>query len=386
MKNHYFKRRHRSALTVVEITVTSSLVVILGILLLYIASNWYFGSAIETAEEVDKNIQIIRSALMIERIEYYYVYTPNRASLTVRNVAKDNIGLRILAVDLITMDNRIIGHKSLSDQNYVLWQGDKVVLENVPVCAGDQCHKGDLLKYRVWYIPERPLNGGSSRFERAVFVESSFIYAGGELPPACPISDDYVILDIVDPVLLTNGTFSGSNLIYIRPAIKNGTSSKIDIEVRIESLDGAVLGYGGAKNVQVPSSEEVKISGSFSGIKVPFKMIIESPNSRIIQREWVMGGKPGSAFVSGITLLWRETGYMVHTVVIEVGAPILQKDVTIKVSAKILDCEGNKFAEVETVERIPSNMDVNLPVFIKLPEPVRFDQIYSVEAMIVEIG
>jgi len=386
VKNHYFKRGHRSALTVVEITVTSGLVVILGILLLYIASNWYFGSAIEAAEEVDKNIQIIRSALMIEKIEYYDVYTPNRASLTVRNVAKDNIGLRILAVDLVTMDNRIIGHKSLSDQDYVLWQGDKVVLEDVPVCAGDQCHKGDLLRYRVWYIPERPLNEGSSTFEKAVFVESSFIYAGGKLHLACPTPNDYVILDIVDPVLLTDGAFSGSNLIYIRPAIKNGTSPRIDIAVRVESLDGAALGYGGARNVQVPSSEEVKISGSFSGIKVPFKIIIESPDSTIIQREWVMGGKPGSAFASGITLLWRETDYMVHTVVIEVGAPILQKDMIVKISVKIVDCINNKLAEVEAVERIPSGMDVNLPVFIKLPEPVRFDQIYSVEAMIMEIG
>lgn len=380
VKKYYLRSKHKSALTVVEITITSSLVVILGILLLYIANNWYFGSAIEVAEEADENIQIIRSALMIEKIEYHY--NPDKASLTVRNVAKDNLGLRIIAVELIAADNRIIGRKPISDQDHVLWQGDRVVLENVPTCGGDLCRKGDLLRYRVWYTPERYFDGRSSTFEKAVFVESFFMYTG-EASPVCPHLDNHVMLDTVDPVLSTDGRFS-SNEINVRPG--EGSSSKIDLVVRIESLDGTILGYGSAEDVQVPSSEEVKIRGNFVGIEIPFKVIISSPNSEIIQREWVMGGKPGSAFASGIRLLWRETDYTVHTVMVEVGAPDLSKDMTVKISIKIADCERNSLANVETVERIPSGTDVNLPVFIKLPEPVKFDQIYSVEAMIIEIG
>lgn len=361
----------------------SSLVMILGIVLLYIASNWYLGSAIEAAEEVDKNVQMIRSALMIEKIEYNY--SLNRANLTVRNVAKGNLNLRIIAVDLVKMDNRIIGHRLLSDHDYVLQRGEKIVLENVPTCGGDQCHKGDLLRYRVWYIPERYVDGQSLTLGKATFVESFFIYAGGEFFLACPPPDNHVMIDVVDPILLTSGEFSGSNTIYIRPAVKSG-SSIVGFMIYVESLNGSISGYGSANNIRVPSSEDVKVVGGFSGIKVPFKIIIYSPDTEIIQKEWIMGGKPDSAFVSGITLLWRETDYMVHTMVVEVGAPILSENVMIKISGKIMDCLGNQLAEVEAVERIPSGMDVDLPVFIRLPKPVRFDQIYSVEAVIVEVG
>lgn len=384
MKKHNSGNKRRSALTVVEITVTSSVVVILGILLLYIASSWYTGAAIEAAEEVGKNIQIIRSALMIENIKYDD--DPSGASLIVRNIAKEDLSLRIIAVDLVTVDNKIIGHEPLSDRDYILHRGEKIVLENVPTCGESRCHKGDILRYRVWYIPERYADGQVSALGKAVFVESSFIYTGGELSLACPPPGDYIMIDMVDPVLLTSGEFSGSNTIYIRPAIKPGSSLKINLTVYVERLDGSASGNGSAKNVQVPSSEDVKIVGKFSGIKVPFKIIIKSPDVEIIQQEWIMRGNPGSVFVSGITLLWRETDYMVHTVVVEIGAPELSKDIMIKTPVKILDCSRNKLTEVVAVERVPSGMDVDLPVFIKLPKPVRFDQIYAVEAEIIEIG
>lgn len=383
MKKLYPKSKCRSALTVVEITVTSSIVIILGILLLYVASNWYFGSAIEATEEADKNVQIVRSALMVEKT--VYDYTLNRANITVRNVAKDDLNLRIIAVDLITADNRFIGHRSLSDRDYILRRGEKIVLEEMPVCGEDQCHKGDLLRYRVWYIPERYADGQSLRLGKATFVESSFIYAGGVPFLACPPPSDYVMVDIVDPILLTDGQFSGSNTIYIRPAIKPGSSSTIDLMVYIEELNNGASGYGSVNDVRVPSSEDIKVVGGFSGIKVPFRMIIYSPDTEIVQKEWVMSGNPSSAFVSGITLLWRETDYMVHTVVVEVGAPILSEGVVIEVSVRILDCSGNQLAEVEATERVPSGMDIDLPVFIKLPKPIRFDQIYFVEAGVVEV-
>lgn len=391
MKKYYLRSKHKSALTVVEITITSSLVVILGILLLYIANNWYFGSAIEVAEEVDKNIQIIRSALMIERIDYDVGSgdTPSSASLTIRNVAKDDLSLRIMAVDLVTMDNRIIGRMPLSDRDYILRRGERLVLEDVPTCGVNQCRRGDVLRYRVWYAPERYVDGQSSTPGKAVFVESSFVYMGGEPPLACPTPKDrdYIMIDIVDPILMTDGIFDYRNEIHIRPAIKSGFPSKIDLTVYVESLDESVSGFGGARSVRVPSSEEIKVTGDFSGIEVPLRIKIESPDDvEIIQKEWIMGGRPGSAFVSGINLLWRETDHMVHTVVVMIAAPELPKNIKIKISVKLVDCLGNNIAEVKVTEMVPSNMDVDMPVFIKLPEPIRFDQIYSIEVAITEVG
>jgi len=384
-KTHFRCRdKHKSGLTIVEITVVSGLVVALGILLLYVASSWYFGSALEATEEVDKNVQMIRSALMIEKI--VYDYSLNKANMTIRNVARDNMSLRIIAVDLVTMDNRIVGYKNLLSHSYVLRQGEKIVIEDVPTCDVNQCHKGDLLRYRVWYVPERYADGQSSMPGKATFIESPMIYAGGELFLACPPPRDYVVIDIVDPLLLTDGQFSPSNTVYIRPAISgSGSSSTIDIMMYVETLDDGTWGFGGANGIEIPSPGNVKVTGNFSGIKVPFKILIHSPDMEVIPREFVMGGSPNKVFVSGVTFLWRETDYMVHTIVVEVGARPLSEDVLVKVSVKVLDCLDNTLAEVEAAERVPSGMDVDLPVFIKLPKPVRFDQIYSVEAEIMEV-
>jgi len=386
VRKGYFRYRgkRKSGLTVVEITVVSGLVVALGILLLYVASSWYFGSALEATEEVDKNVQMIRSALMIEKI--VYDYNLNKANMTIRNVARDNMSLRIIAVDLVTMDNRIIGHKALPSHGYILRQGEKIVIEDIPTCDVNKCHKGDLLKYRVWYAPERYTDGQFSILGKATFIESPIIYAGGKFFLACPPPEEYVVIDIVDPVLLTDGQFSVSNTIYIRPAISgSGSSSTIDVMIYVENLDNRTWGSGGAYDIKIPSSEDVKVVGNFSGIKVPFKVLIYSPDMEAIPREFVMGGSPNKVFVSGITFIWRETDYMVHTIVVEVGARPLSENVLVKVSVKILDCLDNTLAEVEAAERVPSGMDVDLPVFIKLPKPVRFDQIYSVEAEITEV-
>ncbi|MCX8193473.1 MAG: hypothetical protein N3G77_06665, partial [Nitrososphaeria archaeon] len=119
-------RRSRSALTTVEITIISGVVLFLGIFVLYIANNWYLGSTLEATEETDKYVEMIRSALIIEKIEYDY--EKNEANITLRNIAKDNLALRIISVELLRMDNNLIGQRSLIDSGYVLRRGEKLDL------------------------------------------------------------------------------------------------------------------------------------------------------------------------------------------------------------------------------------------------------------------
>lgn len=380
------KRRSNSALTSVEISIISSIIIVLGIFLLYVANTWYFGSMIEATEEVNENVEIIRSALMIEQI--IYDYDRNTANLSVRNVAKDNLDLKIIAVELLAMDNRLIGRSSFSDLNYILQRGQRLDLVNVPTCI--QCYKGELLKYRVWYVSRKHADDPSSMFGKAVFAEASFIYSQGELYLPCPPPSDYVMIDIVDPILLTNGEFTSSNTIKIRPAIKLPSPTIADITVYVESLNEGRIAIGSKRNVPVPSTEEVDIIGPFQGIKTPFKISISvfdpgTGKDMAIQREWVISGIPDRVVVNGITLLWREMDYAVHTVVVEISAPSPPDNVKVRISVKIKDCLGNELAEVEASEDIPSGEEFYSPIFIRLPKPIRFDQVYSIETGITEV-
>lgn len=377
-------RKSKSGLTTVEIIVISSIVLALGIFLIYVANNWFFGSTIEATEKVDKNVHIIRSALTIEQI--IYDYNRNKANLTVRNVAKGNLNLKIIAVELLSEDGRLYGRSP--HLNYVLRPGESKNIDEtvVPTCI--DCHRGDVLRYRVWYAPEKHAGDQFSIPGEAIFVESSFIYAGGEINLACPLpqNDNYLLIGIVDPVLSTDGVFSSGEvrIKLVRPAFVQ-VPSIISLKIDVMGLRDNLQGSGILENVQVSEVNYVTVKGYYRGIRVPLKITVESHGTKIIQKEWIMGGDPNRAYVSGISLLWRETDYMVYAVIVDIGAKPLTEDLSVKVSVRIKDCNSTIIGEVDARERIPAGMDVDLPVFINLHEAVRFDQIYFVEANIVEV-
>ncbi|MDW8021740.1 MAG: hypothetical protein RMI78_03810 [Nitrososphaerota archaeon] len=382
----FVSRRPKSGLTAVEVTVISGVVLALGIFLIYVANNWYFSSTIETADEVDENVQLIRSALAIEKITYNY--TDNTADITIRNVARDGPNLKIIAVEVLSMDGRPYSRLSLSDLNYILGPGEHKDLDKVPACTS--CHKGDILRFRIWYVPEKHAGDQFSIPGEAIFVESSFIYAGGEINLACPLpqNDNYLLIGIVDPVLSTDGVFSSGEvrIKLVRPAFVQ-VPSNISLKIDVTGLRDNLQGSGILENVQVSEVNYVTVRGDYRGIRVPLKITVNPLNdeTKIIQEGWIMGGDPNRAYVSGISLLWRETDYMVYAVIVDIGAKPLTEDLSVKVSVRIKDCKGNIVGEVDARERIPAGMDVDLPVFINLHEAVRFDQIYFVEANIVEV-
>ncbi|MCX8188039.1 MAG: hypothetical protein N3F65_05485 [Nitrososphaeria archaeon] len=380
----FVSRRPKSGLTAVEVTVISGVVLALGIFLIYVANNWYFSSTIETADEVDENVQLIRSALAIDKITYNY--TDNTANITIRNVARYGPNLKIIAVEVLSMDGRPYSRLSLSDLNYILGPGEHKDLDKVPACTS--CHKGDILRFRIWYVPEKHAGDQFSIPGEAIFVESSFIYAGGEINLACPLpqNDNYLLIGIVDPVLSTDGVFSSGEvrIKLVRPAFVQ-VPSNISLKIDVTGLRDNLQGSGILENVQVSEVNYVTIRGDYRGIRVPLKITVESHGTEIIQKEWIMGGDPNRAYVSGISLLWRETDYMVYAVIVDIGAKPLTEDLSVKVSIRIKDCDSNIIGEVDARERIPAGMDVDLPVFINLHEAVRFDQIYLVEANIVEV-
>lgn len=372
--------KHSSALTTIEVTIISAVTIVLGIFLAYVASSWYYSSSLEATEEVDKNVQIVHSALVIEQVSYNY--EENMASLTVRNVAKNPLNLVVFRVELASKSGLIHGSLTLTGNN-VLRPGESLNIKNVPKCS--ECHKGDQLIYRVWYTLERYASDSLEMFREATFAETSFVYAGGEIFLACPPPTKNLIIDIVDPVLNTDGWFTQSNTIYIRPAL--GPTSTTTISATVKSLSEDKTAHGMAENVQVPSSEQVKIRGNFFevGIGVPFKILIDSPDMVVIQREWILAGTTSRVFVTDITLLWKETDRTVHTIVLTLAARNLPKDVYVKAFISLKNCNEQIIGQSMATALVPAGSDTDLPIFISLPRSLSIDQIYSVETKIVEV-
>lgn len=387
--------RNRKAFTTVEVTVISVVAMILAVFLLYVAASWYAGSALEATEEIDKQIEMIRAAMMIENISVNYTPMGSKADISVRNVAKSDLRLRILMVELLTIDNRVMVRESLIDQGIVLGKGEVKKLRDIQGCR--ECQKGEILRYRVWYAADKPTSDLAAMMKRAAFVEASFVHAVGGASLSCPDmqTNDVLVVDIVDPILHVEGTFL-SNVVEVRPALKFIRAyEKVNLYVTVESLRDGKVGTGLAENVDVTKAERVSVRGDFQGLRIPLKIsiyanypgdAISSPYTVVMPREWVFDGQPNRVIVSGISLLWRDTDYKVHTILVELGSVELSESIRLRVSVRIIDCYSQLIEEVEATETIPPGIDLDRAVFIRLRQPVRIDQIYFVETRLSEVG
>ncbi|MEM4766157.1 MAG: hypothetical protein QXE85_03695, partial [Nitrososphaerota archaeon] len=120
-------------------------------------------------------------------------------------------------------------------------------------------------------------------------------------------------------------------------------------------------------------------------ICVPFKVTLSSPNMQMIPGEWIFGGQPNVAHISGLILSWRTDDKLVDAVLAELG---FGRSGTYRISITIKDCNGKVIAtgSISMNINLDSSSSAKATAFITLSNPVRLDQIYYVESEVTKIG
>jgi len=391
------KNKSRQALTIIETTIVAAIVLSLGILLMYIAAGWAQGSMLDLTEETDVNMEALRSALIIEAINYNSEL--EKVNLTVRNVSKYNISLTIYRIELRSAeDSERFSSIDLSPaEEYTINQGETLEIQ-APTCSNasaqelaQECLQTDKLMYRVYYIPLTLLEKGILTSQTILYIDSGFVNPFLTLPPPrCPLPDQWTIIDVVDPVTyIENGriaSYGNKGKIWVRaPLASHNTTIELNIQVEEIRESGNPRSGSGSDDITVPSPNEYEIFGSYNTLGTPFRIIMTSPDAQIIPQEWVFAGKlsPGGTahvHVSGIVLFWKTEDRTISNAMLEMGSD-RQGDYIVRI--KFVDCTGVTLGESSRrIHFLPGTSTAN--VFLEIDPPVKLDQVYIVETEVEE--
>lgn len=378
-------------LTVIEVTIIASITLVLGLFLLGISTGLFFNTTLDLTKETDKGVQKLRGLLLIEAINYTLTDNVERALVVVRNIAKQPIDLTVTKIDLYSVSrNEASGETIYKYQGSIprttfgnlskLGIGKSETLE-APTCPG--CRMGTELIYRVWYVPSS-LYDEKDPFKyvsEMTYAQASIIKPVGEAAPlACPLPQDWVLVDKVDPITIVElGEMHPVNKVYIKPAFAS-YATYLDVFVSVQEVGGGRGGYGFGR-IPVPAYNDIPISGEYAGARAPFTITISSDWS-MIPGVWYFDGLYGEIHVSGITLLWLERGRVVYSVMVELGAG---SSGNYEVLVTLKDCNLNVVAKGSSIVKVLEGMR-SITTFIDLDRMVRFDQVYVVETSIRKLS
>ena len=390
-------RKSKQALTIVEATIVAAIVLSLGILLMYFAAGWAQGSMLDLTEETDINVQALRSALIIEAIDYDS--ESETVNLTIRNISKYNVSLAIYKIELRSAedDEYFSGISLPLSEDYTISQGEALRIQ-APTCGdastqelAQECLQTDKLLYRVYYMPSTLLEREILTSQTMLFVDSSFMNPFLTLPPPrCPLPSQWTIIDIMDPVTnIESGrihSYGGRGKIWVRaPLASHNMTIKLNIRVEEIRESGNPRSGSGSENIRVPSPNEYEVFGDYQSLGTTFRIVASSPDAQVIPQEWIFAGKlglGGTAYVhvSGIVLFWKAEDRTINNVMLEMGAD-RQGDYIVRV--KFIDCTGVVLGEnSRRIHFLPGTSTAN--VFLEINPPIKLDQVYFVETEVEE--
>jgi len=384
----------KRAITIVEACILSAVTVALGLLLLLIVNGWTHNSLLTATRETQGNIEVVRSLVVIESMSFD---EDGDISLVLRNVSDEEITVVISRVELRSLETFKVFYTKYfsSDEEYVLKRGESIVIKNLPTCEGldrpelrEECRSSGRIAYRAYYIP-------LSIYERGLRLSTTEIPTGDSvitnpsIKLECPLPENgWTLMDLVDPVtVVSSGCLSSLySIVWIEAPLASGVDV-ITVNVAVRKIGGTASASGSA-SINVPRESQqysISLSGSISQICVPFKVTLSSPNMRMIPGEWIFGGQPNVAHISGLILSWRTDDKLVDAVLAELG---FGQSGTYRISITIKDCNGKVIAtgSISMNINLDSSSSAKATAFITLSNPVRLDQIYYVESEVTKIG
>lgn len=318
-KNNKIKR----GITIIEVTVVATITILLGLALMYVTSGWVQSSMLDLTRETDEYIQSFRSLLVIENINY----TEKGATIFVRNVSKWNISLTILEIQLLRGRN-LVGTTSPA----TIIVKDKSANLPAPIC--ENCKYGETLTYKIKYIP----TALAEMRHPILIAERNFTNPFSILYGHCELQDEWILIDMINPVTTLSGEFSQTYpIIWIRAPLSSAPGK--------QSLSIGVYGQGistsGSAAIDFPSLRQQFLYIPHEEVKPPYNITLETSEANVVPVKWVFDGlvedEEVKIHVSGIFLLWRPEDKVVVAIILELA---VKEQGDYYISIKLSDCNN----------------------------------------------
>lgn len=361
------KAKARRGITVVEAAFISSVTVILGLVLVFLASGWAQVFMHDLGQKTDEHVQSFRSLLVAEAIKY----AESGVEIRLRNVSKWNISLTIMEMEVLK-DNKLIGR---FPEDIVMWKDEAASLP-VPV----DCERGRNMTARIKYAP----TALSGKGLQPLVIEVNFTCPISNVPHTCNLPEEWALIDVVDLITTPSGEISQRYpFIWIRAPLSSAAGDK-SISVQIHGQEG---GFLGSFPMRLPSANQIPLKISGEGIRPPYSIVLDGPSYTPIPRNFVFGAfiekDEIEAHVSGMILLWRPEDKIAEGLIIELGA-LAPGDYTLRV--KVEDCNGVDLLTLEKIYNPTSDGRVWDLIYVKFSKELKVTDIYSIKMSIIREG
>ncbi len=377
------KTKRKSGDTVLGAIILASATVALGIVVWGFATGWFGVSLYDLTKNVNRDILLIKTS---SQLSFEFVnYTSTWRSVTVRNIAR--VPLTITRIEIVSMDGQIRDYRPVTGIGYDnltrVEPGQAAVLgpDLVPPCP--TCQSKERLRMRIWYIASSLFDESNPQIsvDEMRFSETLFVFPESGVVSVCPLPENWMMVNIVDPVTyFSSGKIPGPpfNKIYIRTPMASSLAD-VDATIRVTNSSGEVA-YASTYIKSISNSLQ-SFTGPFSGFQVPLIIEISATGFDVIQREWIIGGLPGKAHVSGVTL-WYDAEKFVDVVEVELGV----NDAVggrYRVVVTIYDCRDMAVGQGSVTVNFPTGIYSD-SVFIDISPAVGMENVYKVEVRIEE--
>ena len=370
------KNLNRSGITILGLVIIASITATLGILLLGITAGFFNKAVFDLTQETNENIQEIRSILVIESAECNL--DSDQAEFTLRNVGM--IDLTITRIELRSPEGEI--YNSTPENGFT--NITKVIRgENASLSIGGCVREGGgTVILRVWYISTNLFNPDHPEelIDKVSYLDLVLQSTPAVQPPTCPIPDNWILVDFVDPIsYVTSGTIARD---YVRLRVPLASEpEQVHVTVTVQQLPSGGT-RSGSGTIDSMSNEVQVVDADAAGLHMPVKITFNPSGGWVmIPGEWTFGGIPYELHVSDILLVWDETKRVVYAALVSLGVGSSGK---YRVSITLKDCNGDVIASGQT-EVTPVSVGGVEDTWIEF-SPVKFDQIYYVETEIVRVS
>lgn len=378
------KARSRSGDTIIGAIILASATVALGIVVWGFAAGWFGVSLYDLTKNVNRDILLIKTS---SQLTFEFVnYTSTDRSVIVRNIAK--VPLTITRVEIVSMTGQTKDYRPVTGVGYAnltrVEPGESAILnaDILPPCP--TCQSRERLRMRIWYIASSLFDEANPQLsiDEMRFSETLFVYPELGVVSVCPLPEEgWMMVNIVDPATyFSSGRIPGPpfNKISVRTP-KASSLADVDAMITVTNSSGEVA-YASSRIRSISNSLQ-SFTGPFSGFQVPIIIDISATGFEVIQHRWILGGIPGKAHASGVTL-WYDAEEFVDVVEVELGV----NDVVggrYRIVVTLYDCLDTPVGQGSVTATIPTGIYSD-SVFVDISPAVKMENVYKVEVRVEE--
>lgn len=357
----------KRGITVVEATFISSITILLGLVLIFLASGWAQASMHDLTKETDKHVQSFRSLLAVELINY----TEAGGEIRLRNVSKWNISLMIKEIEVLK-DGEVIGQ---FPENAFIAKNEVTSLP-IPI----DCKRGESLTLRIKYVPAAL----SERNLPPLVIEVNSTCLISTVPLTCSLPERWAFIDVIDPITTLSGELSKAYpFTWIRVPLSPATGDE-NLNINVHGREGA---SSDSFHIKVPNAEQLPLRISSKDIEPPYNITLEGTDLFYIPRNVRLGGLVDGdevkVHVSGITLLWRPEDRIVEGIIIELGV-LNPGSYIIKLSLE--NCNGDDLLALEMLYSCSGNEGGWDFIYMEFIKEVKLTDIHSIKTSIIGVS